>query len=207
MRLYRPPKVLHYIFPEARFSFPGIGRTLYLSFDDGPTEGITQRLIEILQNRGVPATFFVSGIHVEEEPELFESIKSGGFAIGNHGYLHLNGFKTDKKKYIENVVRGAEVCGSGFFRPPYGKITPGQYQAVLEKYRIVFWSIMPYDYDNRLSADAVLKVLKNGIRPGSIIALHDNARSLAPLILGEFIDYCISKGYSFDSLDRLNLRG
>ena len=130
-----------------------------------------------------------------------------GYSIGNHGYFHLNGFKTDRKKYMENVIRGAEVSGSGFFRPPYGKITPAQYREVLGKYRIVFWSIMPYDFDNSLSARSVLKILRNGIRPGSIIALHDNSRSVAPVILNEFIDYCIEEGYNFDTLERLNLMG
>ena len=48
---------------------------------------------------------------------------------------------------------------------------------------------MPYDFDNNLSAGFVYRVLKNGVRPGSIIALHDNKKSMAPLILDEFIDY------------------
>lgn len=205
MRIYRPPRLFQLFYPGARFNFQGQGRTLYLSFDDGPTDGITEPLVEILENRGVPATFFVSGKNVDKEPQLMEMLHKGGYAIGNHGYYHLNGFKTRLNDYIENVVRGAEVSGSDYFRPPYGKITPAQFRALRKKYRLVFWSIMPYDFDNNLSAGFVLRVLKNGVRPGSIIALHDNKRSMTPLILDEFIDYCLGEGYNFDSLDRLNL--
>ncbi len=205
MRIFRPPKVLQYIYPGAYFSISGSGRTIYLSFDDGPTDGVTQTIIEILQKYGVPATFFVCGTQVETYNKLFESIINEGHSIGNHGYHHLNGYHTTTSEYLRNVEMGAKVSGSDFFRPPYGKISPAQYRSVRSKYMVVFWSIMPYDFDSSLSGADVLSILKRGIRPGSIIALHDSIKSKAPLILEDFIKHSLDEGYSFDSLERLNL--
>ncbi len=205
MRIYRLPKILQYIYPGAYFRLSDRGRTVYLTFDDGPTEGVTQPIIEILEKWGVPATFFVSGSQVSAYPELFDILVNQGYSIGNHGYHHLNGFKLSRDEYMRNAERGAEISGSDFFRPPYGKIRPDQYRSVREKYNVVFWSIMPYDFDNRLSGADVLKILRNGISPGSIIALHDNVKSSAPSILDEFIRFSLEEGYSFDSLERLNL--
>jgi peptidoglycan/xylan/chitin deacetylase (PgdA/CDA1 family) len=205
MRIYRPPKLLQLIYPGSNFAMSGRGRTIYLTFDDGPTDGVTQPVIEILKKHGVPATFFVCGIQVETYPGLFDTIIKEGHSIGNHGYRHLNGFKTPTHDYLSNVELGAEISGSDFFRPPYGKIRPVQYRVVRRKYMIVFWSIMPYDFDSRMSAAGILNILKKGIRPGSIIALHDNNKSKAPEILDEFIKYSLDYGYSFESLERLNL--
>lgn len=205
MRIYRLPKILQYIYPGAYFRLSGRGRTVYLTFDDGPTPGVTQPIIEILKKRGVPATFFVTGSQVSAYPEIFDIIVKQGYSIGNHGYHHLNGFRLSRNEYILNAERGAEISGSDFFRPPYGKIRPDQYRSVREKYNVVFWSIMPYDFDSRLSGADVLKTLRNGISPGSIIALHDNVKSSAPSILDEFIRSSLEEGYSFDSLERLNL--
>lgn len=184
---------------------PGPGRTIYLTFDDGPTDGVTQTIMEILQKYGVPATFFVCGTQVETYDELYASIIKEGHSIGNHGYHHLNGYHTSTADYFRNAEMGAEISGSDFFRPPYGKIRPDQYRCVRRKFTVVFWSIMPYDFDSSLSDADVLNILKRCIRPGSIIALHDNIKSKAPLILEEFIMHCLDEGYSFDSLERLNL--
>ena len=204
MRVYRLPKILRFVYPGASFNVPGVAKTLYLTFDDGPTPGITDYILDLLESRGVKSTFFVSGVNVSENYELFNMLSLRGHSIGNHGYLHINGFRQNKKSYMENVDKGAEISGSGIFRPPYGKITPAQYRSVRKKYHVVFWSLIPYDFDTSLSPDHILDTLKRGIRPGSIIVLHDNKKSRSPEILDEFIHYSLAAGYNFDTLENLN---
>lgn len=200
MRIYRLPEILKLVYPGALFSFPASSKTIYLTFDDGPSDGVTQALAEVLEKRGVPATFFVNGIQVEKYPVLFKLLQDGGNAIGNHGYRHMNGCKTKATVYFENVVKGAEISGSEYFRPPYGKISLAQFREVKKSYKTVFWSLMPYDFDQGMSGKRMLNILKKGVSPGSIIALHDNKKSKAPGFLNEFIEYCIDCGYSFDTI-------
>ena len=200
MRHFRPNIAARALYRDAFFRIPGDGKDLYMTFDDGPTPGVTDRLAEIISDRSVPATFFTTGSKVISNPVLIERLRSAGFGIANHGMKHLNGFRTDRKRYFENFREGMRLTGSNLFRPPYGKITPSQYRLIRKFARIVFWDIMPYDYDWGMSAEKVLVVLETKIRPGSIVVMHDYERSVSPLILGKFIDYCVDEGYTFKPL-------
>ena len=73
-----------------------------------------------------------------------------------------------------------------------------QYRKLKEKYKIVLWDIMPYDFDKNFGSEKSLEILKKKIRPGSIIVLHDTPASSANKIIGEFITYALSSGYRFD---------
>ena len=67
--------------------------------------------------------------------------------------------------------------------------------------KIVFWDLMPYDFDIKLSASKILSIMKRNLRQGSIIVLHDNPRSKAPQVLGDFIDFAHNNGYEFMTLN------
>ena len=95
------------------------------------------------------------------------------------------------RKYVEDVSKAADLTNSLFFRPPFGRMKIGQYRKLKEKYRIVLWDIMPYDFDKNFGSERSLQVLKKKIRPGSIIVLHDKASSTANKIISEFINYAI----------------
>ena len=113
-------------FPRANFRIPQKEKTVYLTFDDGPVPTYTKQVINILQQYGVPATFFMVGENVHKFPDVFHEVIDGGYAFGSHTYNHLKGWVTDNKTYIENVYKAAEITGSKLFRPPYGKIGPIQ---------------------------------------------------------------------------------
>jgi peptidoglycan/xylan/chitin deacetylase (PgdA/CDA1 family) len=197
MRLFRPFFLLRLVYPEAIFRVRTTEKELCLTFDDGPHPDTTPHILEILEARNVKAVFFCSGREAEKYPELVNLILLKGHLIGNHGYIHLNGWKTNVSEYIENAARAELFTSPGLFRPPYGRIRLAQYCTLVKKYRIVFWDLMPYDFDEKIDSKRVLNILKKKIRPGSVIVLHDKTSSLCLSFLEEFIKYAEDDGYKF----------
>jgi len=200
MRLYRPLFILKLFYPEALFRVKTDESILFLTFDDGPDPGTTPRILTILDKHNIKATFFCNGVSSGRFPELMGEIVSTGHIIGNHGYSHPDGWRTNTVKYIEDIGKASGFTSDFIFRPPYGRIRLQQYRKLKRKYRIVFWDIMTYDYDYRMNPGRISMMLKNKIRPGSVIVFHDKATSSVLSILDDFIYYAIGKGYSFGTL-------
>lgn len=203
IRFVRQPFPARFIYPDALFRVPGPGKRLLLTFDDGPDPSSTSAILDILAEKKVRAAFFCTGERVSEYPGLLARIASGGHTIGNHGYYHHDGRTTPVRKYCASVFRGREVTCSNFFRPPYGRIRMRQYKIIERSSRMIFWDVMPYDFDQTLSPQKVLSILKKNTRPGSVIVLHDSKSSKAPLILGDFIDFAHASGYEFLALNEI----
>ena len=197
MRQYRPFFLLRNIFAKAVFRISTDEKVLCLTFDDGPNPDSTYKILNILDNYQVKAMFFLTGINVENYPGIKEMIVAGGHQIGNHGYCHMSGWSTSYEKYRGNISKAARLIPSGFFRPPYGRLTPRQYHNILNDYTLVFWDLMPYDFSRSVSAGKCLRILKEKIRPGSIIVLHDSPCSKVTGFLAEFIEFAAGLGYSF----------
>ena len=197
MRLFRPSLLLRLAYPEAIFRIRTSEKELCLTFDDGPNPDSTPEIIDILERHDVKAVFFCNGQEAEKYPELINMTISKGHLLGNHGYIHLNGWKTNVSEYVENAARADLFTSPGLFRPPYGRIRPRQYRALAQKYRIVFWDLMPYDFDVKMNSKRVLNIIKKKLRPGSVILLHDKTSALCLSFLEEFIKYAEDKGYRF----------
>jgi peptidoglycan/xylan/chitin deacetylase (PgdA/CDA1 family) len=197
MRLYRPFYLARRFFPEAVFRITSSEKAILLTFDDGPHPDSTPELLDILDTRNVRALFFCSGDAAEKYPELVGDIKRRGHIVGNHGYNHLNGWSTSVKEYCENADRASRFTSDSIFRPPYGRIRVSQYRRLKKSFRIVFWDIMSYDYDNNFGTERSLDVLKRKLRPGSIIVLHDIPTSTCRTFLKEFIDTSERQDYKF----------
>jgi peptidoglycan/xylan/chitin deacetylase (PgdA/CDA1 family) len=200
MRLFRPLLLFRLLYPGALFRVNTKEKELCLTFDDGPDPGSTPKILDILDSFGVKATFFCNGREAENNRGLIALISSKGHIIGNHGYRHLNGWVTNTLVYIRNVSRAAESTSSWLFRPPYGRIRPRQYLELVKDYRIVFWDLMPYDFDMNTGSGKVLRVLKKKIRTGSVIVLHDKSSSSVLSFLAEFLEYAGKEGYKFKAL-------
>ena len=197
MRLFRPCIFSGWLYPEALFRIKSTEKILCLTFDDGPDPASTPGLLDILDHYQVKAVFFCSGQAAEKFPSLVEKIKEKGHIAGNHGFSHIDGWKTNTEDYCENADHASRFLPGSFFRPPYGRITISQYRKLKEKYRIIFWDLMAYDFDAGFGAAGSLSVLKRKIRRGSVIVLHDKPQSTANSILPEFLDSAISRGYRF----------
>jgi peptidoglycan/xylan/chitin deacetylase (PgdA/CDA1 family) len=139
---------------------------------------------------------------MEHFPELVAQTKTQGHLIASHGYEHLNGWHTSNKKYIENVHASNHLHNNTFFRPPYGKLSLKQYLSLKKTHKIILWDVMGYDFDSTRTPEVLYRKITQKIRPGSIIVLHENDKSLKnlqyllPKLLGEYS----KKGYEFSSL-------
>ena len=124
----KSPWVLRKTFPDYIWKLDTGQPVLYLTFDDGPHPEITGFVLDELKRYNAKATFFCIGNNVALYPETYKRILLEGHRVGNHTYSHLNGWKTNDKKYIDDVLKAREYINSDLFRPPYGKITglPGQ---------------------------------------------------------------------------------
>jgi peptidoglycan-N-acetylglucosamine deacetylase len=154
-------------------------RQLALTYDDGPNDSCTQRLLEVLARHNVHATFFLIGRYVCQSPQIVREISQAGHIIGNHTFSHpLLIFKSaaeirreinDCRSAIEDAV-GAH---SNLFRPPFG----GRRPAVLRIARSlglepVMWNVTGYDWSAPPAAEIERKVRRR-IRGGNVILLHD----------------------------------
>jgi peptidoglycan/xylan/chitin deacetylase (PgdA/CDA1 family) len=197
MRLYRPCFFTGWFYPEALFRIKTTEKLLSLTFDDGPDPGSTAELIDILKKSDVKAMFFCKGRAAEKYPGLVDLIKSNGHLIGNHGYNHLDGWRSSVTEYVADIDYGSRFTSSSLFRPPYGRLKPGQYRKLKRTYKIFFWDIMPYDFDKSMRPGESLDVLLQKIRCGSVIVLHDQPLSSLIPLLPRFIETAIQRGYRF----------
>jgi peptidoglycan-N-acetylglucosamine deacetylase len=198
MRLFRPWFIDSWVLPEACFRIKTTEKVLYLTFDDGPDQRSTLALLNIIDRFNIKAVFFCNGNSAKKYPELISRIKSGGHLIGNHGYFHLDGFKTSSKKYTEDVSAANPFTSDKLFRPPFGRLRPVQYRKLAGSYKIIMWDLMVYDFDKSFGGEKSLSVLKRKIREGSIIVFHDKPESTVHEFLEEFIIFCFSQGYRFE---------
>jgi peptidoglycan/xylan/chitin deacetylase (PgdA/CDA1 family) len=197
MRLFRPCFLAVLLFPEVLFRGKTTEKVLYLTFDDGPNISSTPALLNILAKHKIRAVFFCPGKSASGNPELVNRIKSEGHIVGNHGYNHINGLFTSKRKYLIDVQKAAEYTSENLFRPPYGILSFPQYRELKKTYRIVLWDIMPFDFDRKFGSKRSLAILKKLVRPGSVIVLHDTERSTVLKFLEDFILFAAGEGYGF----------
>jgi peptidoglycan/xylan/chitin deacetylase (PgdA/CDA1 family) len=198
MRLYRPLLFANIIFRKALFRLKVSGKVLYLTFDDGPHPESTSFILQILSKYSVKAIFFCTGDSATKYPSLLTEIQSEGHIIGNHGFYHLDGFKSTSKDYYDNIRKAAKITSDKIFRPPYGRLRLSQYRMISKTYKIMMWDVMAYDFDRQFGKKRSFAILKNKIRDGSIIVLHDTPTSTSGEFLEEFINYCYSRDYTFD---------
>jgi len=153
------------------------GDKVFLTFDDGPTPGITEQVLDILKTFAAGASFFCIGRNAERNPELIRRISAEGHTIGNHTYSHLNGMKTINRDYFNDIELAQSLVPSVLFRPPYGMIRPSQIRYLRKLFTIIMWDVMSYDYDAGVTKEKCLdNVLKN-VRPGSIVVFHDSLKA------------------------------
>ena len=150
---------------------------VFLTFDDGPTPGITEWILSTLKRYNAKATFFVLGKNAEMYPDLYERIIREGHKIGNHTYSHQKGWGMPLEKYIEDVDFAEDILHSELFRPPYAQITPSQCRAVAQRHKIIMWNILSRDYLHTISPGECARVVVKHIAPGAIIAFHDSEKS------------------------------
>lgn len=180
----------------------GVGKVVYITFDDGPTQEVTEQILAILDRYSVKATFFCCGQNADTSPELLKKIADEGHPIGYHSYSHKDILKTKPSEWLADVEHKSAVSEKDLFRPPYGRISFRHYRRLKHKYKFVFWDVMSYDYDVTRSPESIMSLLEKSVREGSVVVFHDKGKckdnTLA--VLPQFIELMKSKGYSFGVL-------
>jgi peptidoglycan-N-acetylglucosamine deacetylase len=187
------------LYPRALWNLPRTGKDVYLTFDDGPVEGLTTWVLDELKRYDARATFFCVGENIRRNPQLFSRITSEGHLAANHTMTHRSGLSCTVKDYISEADTCAEIVGNRIFRPPYGRMKRSQYKALIAKgYKVVMWDVVTYDYE-RIRPEKVAQNAIRFTRPGSIVLFHDNTKAEANLkhALPRFLEHFASLGYSF----------
>jgi peptidoglycan/xylan/chitin deacetylase (PgdA/CDA1 family) len=190
---------------------PG-AQTLYLTFDDGPDPRGTPRVLDLLDEFGVSATFFLIGERAKREPGLVREILARGHTLGNHSPDHRYATYFRGKKKLEAWVEAgermiAEVAGVATvgFRPPAGIRTPELVRAVERRWPLILWQTRFYDSIFAPTADRLTRSLGEA-RSGDIVLFHDSQREAnLELFLGAlraYLERARTLSYSFRSLER-----
>lgn len=188
----------------------GNNRRIFLTFDDGPTSGGTPEILEILARHNVTATFFLVGEHVARHPSLSRSISESGHSIGNHSYSHIDAWKASSGLLEHDLSRStgmlANLLGQSprCMRPPFGRVTPAMVRwCKRNQQKLVLWDTMPPDFESGTTPQQVVRKMTRGIRPGSVICLHDNpmSRRITPTALRIALPRMIDAGWQFATVD------
>ncbi len=155
-------------------------KQLALTYDDGPNDPHTLRLLEVLRTHSVKATFFLIGRYVQQRPDIVREIAKAGHIVGNHTFTHpLLIFKSASEIRASTLglprrPRRRRWTGiSNLFRPPFGGRRPAVLRIARElAFEPVMWNITGYDWNAPPSAVIEQKVA-NQIRGGDVILLHD----------------------------------
>ena len=163
-------------------TFTGLPRgtkRIALTYDDGPNDPHTLRLLEVLAKHGVHATFFLIGRYVRQRPDIARQIVEAGHVVGNHTFTHpLLTFKSAaeiRRELSDCRVALQDAIGehSTLFRPPFGGRRPATLRIARELgLEPIMWSVTGYDWNAPPSAVIEKKVSKQ-IRGGNVILLHD----------------------------------
>ena len=171
-----PGRLIRHIFPDMIWEIDDRDG-VFLTFDDGPTPGITEWILATLKQYDAKATFFVLGKNVEMYPDLYQKILDAGHKIGNHTYSHQKGWRMSLESYVEDVDFADTLLHTDLFRPPYAQVTPTQMRVLGQRYKIIMWNVLSRDYNPYVTPKKCLRGTIKGLRGGDIISLHDSAKS------------------------------
>lgn len=188
-------------------------QTIYLTFDVGYENGNTGTLLDALKKHQAPATFFVVGNFIEDNPNLIKRMVKEGHTVGNHTYSHpdmsqistKNSFQTElnKVELLYQDITGKKM--TKFYRPPQGKYSQSNLKMAQELgYYTFFWSLAYVDwYENdQPSHEEAFDKLVSRIHPGAIVLLHSTSSTNAE-ILDDLLTRWEKLGYHFGNLNDL----
>jgi peptidoglycan/xylan/chitin deacetylase (PgdA/CDA1 family) len=183
-----------------------------LTFDDGPGKA-TKRVLEILKEKNVKATFFMLGVRIENDTPTAKEVVAAGHEIGSHTYEHVNFYtykNADKLDKIEReilktkkLIKDKLGVDTYLVRFPYGYSKPEALEiAQKQGYYIINWSF-GMDWQN-VSAQEMHKKYKQSIRNGAIFLMHDLSRNEKVLsFLEDFIDEIRAQGCEIVTISEL----
>lgn len=197
-------------------SLPRGTKQLALTYDDGPNDPHTLRLLEVLGRHSVHATFFLIGRYVEQRPDIVRDIVKSGHVIGNHTFTHpLLTLKSrsetrDELTRCRTAIQNAVGDHSNLFRPPFGGRRPATLRVARELgLEPVMWNITGFDW-NAPPADEIERTVANKIRGGDVVLLHDGGHKAMGADRSQTVqstDHLIARykaeGYEFKTISQM----
>jgi len=187
-----------------------------LTFDDGPHPTETRRILDLLDQHGQKATFFIVGKRAESARDLVEEIVRRGHALGNHSYHHAHSTPfanvaqlAEDLMRVNGLIRQVQGRATRWFRPPVGLISPrvrkAAEQAGLE---IVAWTAKARDGWHSTTVPQATERLVAALRPGAILLLHDGTEKpehhpIAAVVLADLLIAMKERGLRSVTLDEL----
>ncbi len=183
---------------------------LYLTFDEGYENGYTAQILDVLKQKNVPATFFITGDYIKRNEDLVKRMIEEGHIVGNHSMNHPS-FPTLKSevkikeelKSLEEILMEKFQYQMTYFRPPKGEYSKFSLQCINNMgYTTVLWSFAYDDWDVKKQnrEDYAKKIITSNFHNGSIILLHAVSKDNAN-VLDYVITQAIELGYQFKSLN------
>ena len=200
----KTPNIVKPLASDLIWSFNSDKPILYLTFDDGPVVGVTDRVLEELNKYNAKATFFCVGENVIKNPGLFNRIREQGHSVANHTFNHLNGWKTGNYSYYKNILKADRIIDSNLFRPPYGRITRQQVKSIKKRFKIIMWDVLSGDFDVNLSPERCLRNVIEASKPGSIIVFHDSQKAKENITgaLPKVLKHFTERGFTFKNINQ-----
>ena len=183
-------------------------KTIYLTFDDGPSAPWTGQALDLLKRHRAKATFFALGSQLAAYPRLARRIVREGHAIGNHTYSHVDLTRVSDARFFSEVdrtqalIRRFAGIGTRWLRPPYGAVDSRvRSLASRRAYRVALWDVDPQDWRRPGVSSIVGNVLANA-GPGDVVLLHDGGgdRSQTVAALARVLRTLSARGYTFKAL-------
>ncbi|MEY7999921.1 polysaccharide deacetylase family protein [Clostridium sp. Mt-5] len=191
-------------------------KVVYLTFDDGPSANNTSKILKILKEYNVKATFFLIGKNAERNKELVKEEVAEGNVVGNHTYSHnMSYIYSDPKVFIGDVEKCQEILksilGSKYnlklIRFPGGsfgkKLEPFREEAKKSGYQYVDWNDLTGDAEHNgvPVANLIREVKRYSNHDHLVVLMHDAPAKVTTVqALPQIIEYFSSQGYSFDTL-------
>lgn len=192
-------------------------RAICLTFDDGPDPLYTPKILSLLAEYNVKATFFVMGESVEKFPHVVEQMVSAGHAIGNHTYSHRHPWIMTSARAIDEVAQTTHIIKTitgiapRWFRPPFGRLRGAmRQQAHMEQMTTILWSHSIIDW-GPLGTCARISQRLDQIQAGDIVLMHDGKREhnhpeIIVQCLPEFLGSLKAKSLLTTTLDQFNYK-
>lgn len=182
-----------------------------LTFDDGPVEGFTEEILDVLNKNDVKATFFMIGQRAEQNPELVKKVYGFGHQVGNHSWSHplmigrSSRFFREQIDKTDAVLRELGYKGEIYFRAPYGMKFYGLPKVLEENHRKnILFDVVSWDFSSPRTNKIVKNVL-NSVSPGSIILMHDGCGSKTRTVAATqiIVKKLKEQGYRFVTISEL----
>jgi peptidoglycan/xylan/chitin deacetylase (PgdA/CDA1 family) len=194
---------------------PKGAKLVALTFDDGPWPGSTEKILQILKQNDVTATFFMIAGQAERRPALARAVAEAGMTVANHSLTHPMMSRMSFSRVSQQILNANRAIEKAtrqrpkYFRPPGGSISPHM-EPILAKQgmKMVLWDVDTLDWQ-KPPVTSILDRVRKGARPGSVILMHDGGgdRSKTVEALPYVIQMLRKEGFYFVTLDALPARG